>query len=85
MDKQQEIIDSLKAKCKGYQEERERACEKMVKQNMMIDELKKEIELIRQEKSSAIHKMWDSMLKVQQVYSDRCKELEREIDRLKGR
>lgn len=83
MDRQQEI-DCLRAKCQRHQEEHEKACEKMAKQNMLINELKQELETTRHEKSDAIHKMWDSLLQVQQVYSNRCKELEKEIKRLRG-
>ena len=83
MDRQQEI-DCLRAKCQRHQEEHEKACEKMAKQNMMINELKQELESLRQEKTDAIHKMWDSMLNIQQVYSDRCKGLEKEIKLLRG-
>lgn len=84
MDKQQEMIDCLKEKCKRHQEEHERACEKMAKQNIMIEELRNELKAVRAEKSNDIHKMWESMLNVQQVYSNRCKELEKEIIKLRG-
>lgn len=83
MDKQQEI-DILRDKCKRHQEEHERACEKMVKQNKMIEELSEELKAVKAEKSTDINKMWESMLNVQQVYSNRCKELEKEIIKLRG-
>lgn len=83
MDKQQEI-DCLREKCKRQQEEHEHACEKMAKQNIVIEELRSELKAAMAEKSSDIHKMWESMLNVQQVYSNRCKELEKEIVRLRG-
>jgi predicted nuclease with TOPRIM domain len=83
MDKQQEI-DCLREKCKRHQEEHERACEKMAKQNIVIEELRNELKAVRSEKSSDIHKMWDSLLNVQQIYSNRCKELEKEIIKLRG-
>lgn len=83
MDKQQEI-DCLRAKCQRHQEEHERACEKMAKQNAIIEELRKELKAVKAEKSADINKMWESMLNVQQVYSNRCKELEKEIIRLRG-
>lgn len=83
MDKQKEI-DCLREKCRRHQEEHERACEKMAKQNIVIEELRKELKAVKIEKSVDIHKMWESLLNVQQVYSDRCKELEKEIIKLRG-
>lgn len=83
MDKQQEI-DCLREKCRRHQEDHERACKKMDKQDIMIAELRNELKAVRAEKSSDIHKMWESMLNIQQVYSNRCKELEKEIIKLRG-
>ena len=54
------------------------------KQNDAIKAIKTELESVKQSKSEAIHKMWDAMLQVQQAYSNRCKELEEEVMRLKG-
>ena len=56
----------------------------MAKQNATIEELRKELKAVKAEKSTDINKMWESMLNVQQVYSNRCKELEKEIIRLRG-
>lgn len=83
MDKQQEI-DCLREKCRRHQEDHERACEKMAKQNAVINELREELKAVKAEKSIDIHKMWESMLNIQQIYSNRCKELEKEIIKLRG-
>lgn len=77
-------IDCMKEECKRYQKDYERACEKIAKQSVMIEELRNELKAVRAEKSSDIHKMCDSLLNVQQVYSNRCKELEKEIIKLRG-
>lgn len=50
-----------------------------------ISFLKDKVFSIEKSKSESIHKMWEAMMKVQQVYSDRCKTLESEIERLKAR
>lgn len=55
------------------------------KQYAKISFLEDKITRFTQDKAEAIKKMWDSMMQVQQVYSNRCKELEEEIARLKGR
>lgn len=83
MDKQKEI-DILKEKCKRHQAEHERACKKMEQQNAVIEGLRNELEAVRAEKSGDIHKMWESMLNIRQVYANRCKELEKEIVKLRG-
>lgn len=50
-----------------------------------IAKLENALEDITKSKSESIKQMWDSMMQVQQVYSNRCKELEEELERLKGR
>lgn len=47
--------------------------------------LEKELEVARIKHSNNLHQMWESMLQVQRVYCDRCRELEQTINRMKGR
>lgn len=55
------------------------------KQRSRIEFLEDKIDAITKSKSESIHKMWNSMIQVQQIYSDRCKDLERELEEAKGR
>ena len=55
------------------------------KQKSRIEFLEDKVDAITKSKSESIHKMWNSMIQVQQIYSDRCKYLERELEEAKGR
>lgn len=58
------------------------------KRRMMLNEisfLKDKISSTIKAKSESIHQMWNAMIQVQQVYSNRCKDLERELEEVKGR
>lgn len=55
------------------------------KQKSIIESLEGKVSEITKSKSESIHQMWNSMIQVQQVYSNRCKDLEHELEEAKRR
>lgn len=58
---------------------------KIAAQQYQIDTLEKSMDASRLRHSNNLHQMWESMINVQRVYADRCMELDKTINRMKGR
>lgn len=68
--------------CPGYSVDKD--CEILREAADLIECQGRTIEELKASRTDSIRKMWDAMMKVTQVYSDRVKEVQKENDELRG-